>query len=69
MSDALIDARALAQWLGYERDGDIARWLREHRIPYWYGKDRRPVTTQAAIDRVLAGEGDTEDIQFKGYRS
>ncbi|MGH8656168.1 MAG: hypothetical protein ACREYE_30070 [Gammaproteobacteria bacterium] len=47
MSDALIDARALAQWLGYERDGDIARWLREHRIPYWYGRDRRPVTTQS----------------------
>ncbi|MGH8656169.1 MAG: hypothetical protein ACREYE_30075 [Gammaproteobacteria bacterium] len=26
-------------------------------------------SSQAAIDRVLAGERDTEDIQFKGYRS
>ncbi|MGH6636951.1 MAG: hypothetical protein ACRED0_12760 [Gammaproteobacteria bacterium] len=68
MSDALIDAQALARWLGYERDGDIARWLRQHRIPYWYGKDRRPVTTVGAIDKVLHGEGEAESIEFEGLR-
>jgi len=71
VSDTLIDATALARWLGYERDGDIARWLRTRNIPFWYGKDRRPCTTQAAIDSMLLGEGkgETEEIQFKGYRS
>jgi hypothetical protein len=61
----LINADALSSWLGYTRDADIARWLREHHIPYWYGKDRRPVTTQAAIDKMLVGQ-DEDDFEFEG---
>ncbi len=65
MSEGLLNAEALARWLGYERDGDIARWLRQRRIPFWYGKDRRPCTTQKAIDSILVGEGEQERIPFE----
>ncbi len=62
----LISSAEICEWLGYARDADVARWLQRHRIPYWYGKNHRPVTTQTAIDRVLIGEEGADEIEFEG---
>lgn len=52
---ALRDADQLQVWLSASRDADVERILRKHGIAYLIGVDKRPCTTDEAINDVLCG--------------
>ena len=63
---SLITAQDLAHWLGYESSQRqrVERWLRDHRIPYFQGRDGRPCTTTEAINGKLLGQT-IDEVEFK----
>lgn len=60
----LVTADQLRAWLDFEQDAKVEKWLREHRIRYFYGKRGRPVTTTTAINTALLERGDHEEVRF-----
>lgn len=54
----------LKKWLNCDRDADVERLLKERRIPYTYGKGRKPVTTDEAINSVLIRGRQSESEVF-----
>jgi len=51
-----ISSEELKQTFGFERDGDLANFLRKNNIPFLQGK-RGVVTTWAAVNIALAAQG------------
>lgn len=50
---SLRNADQLQSWLNATRDADVERILRKHGIAYIIGIDKRPATTDEAINDVL----------------
>lgn len=65
---ALLTFSDLSALSGYRRPADVARWLRRHRIRYMLDKDRKPVTTQDAIERAMIGATKTQP-DFSEYEA
>ena len=65
---SLRSADELQKWLNAKRDADVERLLRRHGIEYLYGIDRRPCTTDEAINRALCGTADAEEFDFGNRR-
>lgn len=59
---ALITEEELMKQLGYERRGDLVRWLREAGIKYRPAKGGKIVTVQAAIDAAFVRPG----VEYSG---
>lgn len=51
-----ISSDELKQTFGFERDGDLANFLRKNNIPFLQGK-RGVVTTWAVLNLALASQG------------
>lgn len=60
--DPIIQQEQLLQATGYERPGDLERWLRRNGIKYHRGKSNRIFTT---IDALGGKLDDTDDIEFE----
>lgn len=54
---SLRNADDLQRWLNAARDADVERILRKHGIAYVIGIDKRPCTTDEAINYVLCSNG------------
>lgn len=50
--DAILTADELLSGTGYERDGDVKRMLDQQGIHWFPGKDGRPWTTIALINKA-----------------
>lgn len=62
---SLRTADELRLWLNASRDADVERILRRHGIAYIIGIDKRPCTTDEAINDVLCGsESAREEFEF-----
>lgn len=62
---SLRNADELKSWLNASRDADVERILRKHGIAYIIGIDKRPCTTDEAINDVLcASESAREEFDF-----
>ena len=46
----------LSKFCGYKRPADVKKWCQRNGIKHFLDKDRRPITTQAAIDAALLGD-------------
>ena len=55
---ALLDFDALANWLGYQQPGAVAKALRERGIDYTTDKRGRPVTTADAVTAGIRRENE-----------
>ncbi len=55
MANDLVNEQTLMEWLDYKQRGRIESWLRENRIPFFYGRDGMICTTQSAINNRLLG--------------
>lgn len=58
MAQGVLSTDELLGLTGYERVGDLRRWLDSQNIPYFPGKGGAPWTT---IDLVNAAKGLTRD--------
>ena len=63
-ADELVTADQLRSWLNFEQDAKVEKWLRGHRIRYFYAKGGRPITTTTAINAALLERGETEEVRF-----
>lgn len=62
---SLRNADELRSWLNASRDADVERILRRHGIAYIIGIDKRPCTTDEAINDVLcSSESAREEFDF-----
>jgi len=62
---SLRNADELKSWLNASRDADVERILRKHGIAYIIGIDKRPATTDEAINDVLCtSESAREEFDF-----
>jgi len=49
----LVSEEALLEWTGYDRPGDLKKWLREKGIRFEEGKGKKVVTTLSAVNAVF----------------
>lgn len=52
----LLKQDELKEWLGFKRPGDLEKWLRDNRVPFFYGKGGSICTTDDAINSRLIGK-------------
>jgi len=70
MSDNLVTQADLAEWAGFRPNQKVAiiRWLKDNKIPYFYGKGGTVCTTQHALDSRLVGsqngQPEKEQVEF-----
>jgi len=50
-----ISFSELSDYCGYKRPADVCSWCQRNGINYFLDKDKRPITTQKAIDKALSG--------------
>lgn len=62
---ALLSQEQLMEWTGFERAGDLEKWLKSRNIRYEKGKGKKIVTTQAAIDKVFCSTIDDHQEPFQ----
>ena len=62
--DPIIQQESLLAATGYERPGDLERWLRKHDIPYHRGKGNRIFTTLDALNGKLQ-DPEPDEIEFE----
>ena len=64
----IIDEGALKAATGYERRGDVERWLRDNKVPYYRGRKGALFTTARLLESVhlpQAGSPDAaNEIEF-----
>lgn len=60
--DPIIQQEQLLKATGYQRPGDLERWLREHGIRYHRGRGNRIFTTLDALNGML---DKSEEIEFE----
>lgn len=48
-----VQQEQLLEWVGYQRPGDLMKWLDSRKIKYTQGKDGRICTTEEAINDAL----------------
>ena len=61
--DPIVTQEQLLQATGFERPGDLERWLRKKNIRYYRGRGNRVFTTVDALNGTLV-EGQTKTIEF-----
>lgn len=67
---SLRTADELQSWLNASRDADVERILRKHGIAYVHGVDKRPCTTDEAINDVLCGSASArEEFDFGSQKA
>ena len=59
----LVNQQQLKDATSYTRKSDIIRWLENHGVKYWTGKDGAVVTTTEAINCALLPQNDS-NIEF-----
>jgi len=61
----LVDFEQLKQLTQYDRPADVVRCLHRQGVKCLTGKDGRPFTSEAAINRALGLEAENkEEIEF-----
>ncbi|OQX38088.1 MAG: hypothetical protein B0D91_05190 [Oceanospirillales bacterium LUC14_002_19_P2] len=55
-NNSLITEDQLKEWTKYARTGDVIRFLRDNKIPFWEGRGDSIVTTLEAINSRLLDE-------------
>ncbi|MDA3922722.1 MAG: DUF4224 domain-containing protein [Salinisphaera sp.] len=61
--DPIVTQEQLMSATGYERAGDLEKWLRRKGIKYHRGKGNRVFTTVDALNGTL-DDVETADIEF-----
>ena len=56
----LISNAELKSKLGTKQDAQVIKWLNENHVKWLRDKNRRPITTISAIERVLFKESGDE---------
>jgi len=56
----LVSQEELMQATGYERPGDLRKWLDREGLTYKLGKGGRVLTTVDALNRAFAEDSDRE---------
>ena len=57
----LVSQEQLMAATGYERQGDLRRWLEENGFSYKLARGGRIVTTAEAINKAFRNEGNEKD--------
>ena len=67
MNAGLVNTEQLQAWLGYERPGDVLKWLSRKDIAFFTGRDGKPVTTVEALNAALRmDDSSSKGLEFDG---
>lgn len=65
LNQNLVDFEQLKAWSKFQRPTDVIRWLSQHQVPYFVGRDGLPATTLQAINsRLIGNRLDDEEFNF-----